>query len=176
MDFTLQLKGVSLPDGMTSEMLVQAAARGVSNALQRHFRARNASARHREGFPRSNYWSNVADSVQTIPHGPRATVLIDHEGVALHWKGGTVRPTSAKALAIPLAPKVADINPREFDPGRTLCRIARSKGKGKAAVLVEKDTGTALWLLLRSASIKPDPSVIPPESALLQAGLDAVRS
>ena len=173
MKFDLTLKGVTLPDGMSSATLAQAAARGVSNALQRHFRARNSASRHREGFPRSNYWAHVAASVQVIPNGDTATVLIDHEGVALHWKGGTIQPKNAKALAIPLAPQVADQNPREFDPSRQLCALALRKGK--APILVEKATGRALWLLLRSASIMPDPSVIPPDSVLVQAGIDAVR-
>lgn len=172
MTLELKLQGVSLPDGMTSEMLSQAAARGVSNALIRHFRSRNASSKHREGFPRSNYWAHVAAAVQTIPKGDIATVLVDHEGVKLHWKGGTIVPTRAKALAIPLAPEVADTNPREYDPGRTLCALALRKGK--APLLVEKKTGRALWLLLKAAKIEPDPSAVPDDAVLIQAGRDAI--
>ena len=174
MTLELQLQGVSLPDGMTSEMLVQAAARGVSDALQRHFRSRNASSKHREGMPRSNYWAHVAASVQTIAKGDIATVLVDHEGVMLHWKGGTVRPVKAKALAIPIAPEVADTNPREYDSGRTLLALVLRKKKGKAPLLVDKATGRALWVLLKSASIEPDDSVVPPEESLVQAGRDAI--
>ena len=172
MTLDLQLQGVSLPDGMTSEMLVQAAARGVSNALQRHFRQRNASAKHREGMPRSNYWAHVAASVQTIAKGDKATVLVDHEGAMLHWKGGTVRPVKAKALAIPLAPEAADTNPREYDSGHTL--LALVKRKGKAPLLVDKATGRALWVLLKSATLDPDASVVPPEESLVQAGRAAI--
>lgn len=175
MTLELQLQGVSLPDGMTSEMLVQAAARGVSNALQRHFRARNASAKHREGMPRSNYWAHVADAVQTIAKGDKATVLVDHEGVMLHWKGGTVRPVKAKALAIPLAPEVADTNPREYGRGHTLLALVkRLVGKGKAPLLVDKATGRALWVLLKSATLNPDASVVPSEESLVQAGRAAI--
>lgn len=172
MQLELNLVGVSLPDNMSSEFLAQAAARGVSNALKRHFRARNVGSKHRDGFPRSNYWAHVADSVQTIPKGSAATVLIDHEGVSLHLKGGRVAPTRAKALAIPLAPQVADQNPREYDPGRTLCAMALRKGK--PPLLVEKKTGQAIWILLKSVNIKPDPSVLPADDALVRAGLDAI--
>lgn len=177
MTLDLKLQGVSLPDGMTSEMLVQAAARGVSNALQRHFRARNASAKHREGMPRSNYWAHVADAVQTIAKGDKATVLVDHEGVMLHWKGGTVRPVKAKALAIPLAPEVADTNPREYSRGHTLLALVKrlvGKRKRKAPLLVDKATGRALWVLLKSAKLDPDASVVPPEESLVQAGRAAI--
>lgn len=65
-------------------------------------------------FPKSNYYSESADSVTTKVSGDSATVSIEKEGAALHYYGGTVRPKRGKALAIPLDPDVASICPSEL--------------------------------------------------------------
>ena len=172
---TLTIKmPATLPDGMTSATLAEAAARGISNALKRHFRARNQSSKHREGMPRSNFWAHVADSVQTEPHGNKALVSIDHEGVALHFEGGRISPKRGKALTIPLSPAVWDRNPREADPTREKLALVWPKGKS-AGILKNKETGDAWYLLVSKADIPSDTSVLPQDATLERAGSDAIN-
>ena len=169
---------LSLPDGLTPSRLVEAAARGISNALKGHFRNRNSAAKHREGMPRSNFWSHVADSVQTKASVGASTatahVLVDHEGVVLHLEGGTVRPKTGKALAIPLVAAVFDQNPREFDPHHEKLSLVWPKG-ASAGTLRDKKTGEAWFLIVSKADIPADPSVLPSESYLIQAGMEAIQ-
>ena len=172
---TLTLKAPpTLPDGMSDRLLAEAGARGISNALKRHFRARNDGSRHRERMPRSNYWAHVRNSVQTASEGGRAIVSIDHEGVALHYFGGTVRPRQGKkALAIPLVAGVWDQNPREFDPSREKLVLVWPKGE-KAGLLIDREKKQPTYLLVSKATHKADRTVLPPEESLVQAGLEAI--
>lgn len=165
-----------LPDGMSSRELTQAAARGISNALKRHFRAKNQSAKHRNGMPRSNFWSKVADATQTTMEGNTAVVLVDHEGVLLHLEGGTIYPKAGrKALAIPLVAAVWDQNPREYDSSREKLSLVWPKGSS-AGTLRDKETGEAWYLLVAKANIPRDPGVVPADEELVQAGFDAMEA
>lgn len=155
--------------------LLSNAARGVSNLLIRHLLARNQSAAHRPGFPRSNYWATAARSVQTGVSHETATVSIHAPGIALHYHGGVVRPVAAKRLAIPLRPEVADKNPREGAVGNLF--VIHSKRSGKAVLAGRGPDGRAraYWLLLASTTHLPDPSVLPPPTTLRDAALRAAK-
>ena len=125
-------------------------------------------------MPRSNYWSHVAQATQVIPSPPRAIVEIDHEGVLLHFQGGTIWPSQGhKALAIPLNPAVAGQNPREYDPSRQKFSLVWPKGSS-AGTLRDKKTNEPYYLLVSKASIPSDQSVLPGDEALIAAGIEAI--
>ena len=154
--------------------LLSNAARGVSNLLIRHLLARNQSAAHRPGFPRSNYWATAARSVQTAVSQDTATISIHAPGIALHYHGGVVRPVRAKRLAIPLRPEVADKNPREGAISHLF--VIHSKRSGKAVLAGKGGDGKvrAYWLLLSSATYSPNASVLPTTEELRSAALRAI--
>lgn len=164
----------------SDSILAQAGARGVSNRIVRHLRARPAN---RRGFPSSNYWADAADSVSVVPSGGRtATVEIAKEGVALHYEGGTVRPDAGgKALSIPLAASVYGKKPSEWSGFRRgdepsdddVLSVFWPKNSAHG-FLKERDTGNLLYLLVPSVTIRADRSVLPEDGELLDAAQEGI--
>ncbi len=160
-----------LPDDRT---LAERGANGMMELIYSHLRRRNASARRRAGMPKSYYWADAADSMKVEARGKVGVVTIDQEGAALHYYGGIVYPTGGrKALAIPVHPAVADQDPAEYDSSRSLLSLVWPKGE-KAGTLRDKETGEPYYLLVAHATMKPDPTVLPEESALHRAAEDAM--
>ena len=161
-------------------VLAEAAARGVEVAVRRHLRRKNSSSSRREGFPKSNYWADAAETVSVASvSGSHATVEVAKEGAALHYHGGVVLPKK-KALAIPLDPAVAAIWPSEHagyatggsgDDGATAPIWPKGSNHG---FIKDTETGDLLWLLVPKATIHADPSVLPEEGEMRQAAEDAM--
>ncbi len=158
------------------EALADAAARGVSNLVVDHLRARNASASHREGFPQTGYWSKAAEATVTERQGCVARVVVRAPGIRLHRYGGTVRPTSGRSLAIPARAEVAGVWPREYaqKSGSGLF-LWWPKGRQAGALARREASGhlTILWWLVGATHHKEDPTVLPDEARLKVAASDA---
>ena len=156
----------------------EAAARGISVMLAKHFRERNKTS-NKKGFPRSNYWAAAADSVTTTPDdGTASVVSVAKEGVRLHWKGGEVRPRKGRNLAIPADASVAGIWPSEYaGAGGTKTFLAWPKGK-RYGFIAESGVKPlhVLWWLKESTHHDPDPSAMPAETDMQDAALRAARS
>ena len=161
-------------------VLAEAAARGVSNRIVRHLRARPGN---RRGFPSSGYWADAADSVSVKPgSGKSAAVEIAKEGVALHYEGGTVRPDAGgKALAIPLDASVYGKKPSEWsgfrrgdEPGDDDVLSVFWPKNSPHGFLKERDTGNLLYLLVPSVTIRADRTVLPDEGELMDAAQDGI--
>lgn len=151
---------------------VEAVSDRMSGLVRRHLRERNDSRpANQYGLPKTNYYEDAAESVTTEVSGNVAAVVIDKEGVALHYEGGTIRPTNGKkAFAIPIDPAVAGIWPSEYDPTpkheKTFITPAGAIG--------DRDTGNILWILIPKFTIKADPTVLPTDDDLSNAAMDAV--
>ena len=156
--------------------LADAAGRGVSKLVKRHLRRRGLSAAPEGELPKSGYYGQAANSVTTEINGNVAVISIPKEGMALHYYGGIVYPGAGKkALAIPQHPATAGKRAAQFDPSRTLLSLVWPKGE-KAGTLREKETGDVYYLLVARANIHADPSVLPEESAILDAANFAMES
>lgn len=180
--FSLSLKGdAELADALERrlvppEALADAAARGVSNLVVDHLRARNASASHREGFPSTGYWSKAAEATVTERQGCVARIIVRAPGIRLHRYGGTVRPTSGKSLAIPARAEVAGVWPREFtQQSKSGLFLWWPKGRKAGALAKREGSGhlTILWWLVGATHHKPDPTVLPDDSQLKDAAFVA---
>lgn len=160
------------------ELLADAAARGVSNLVVDHLRARDGSASHRAGFPRTGYWSKAAEATVVERQGRAASVVVRAPGIALHYKGGTVRPTSGKSLAIPARAEVAGVWPREWSQasGSGLF-LWWPKGRRAGALARRESSGhlTILWWLVGATHHEPDPTVLPPEADMRAAATAAAK-
>ena len=154
--------------------LAQAAGRGVSNAVKRHLVERDSRGRS-DGLPRTGYYGDAASGVTTEVSGNRAVVTIHKEGVALHYYGGVVYPTDAKALAIPKSPATAGKRPKEFDPDRAKLALVWPKGE-TAGTLRDKETDEVVYLLVSKAKIKEDKTVLPTEDEMFEAGKSAMEA
>ena len=154
--------------------LAQAAGRGVSNAVKRHLVERDARGRS-DGLPRTGYYGDAASGVTTEVSGSRAVVTIHKEGVALHYYGGVVYPTDAKALAIPKSPATAGKRPAEADPDHTKFALVWPKGE-TTGTLRDKETDEVVYLLVSKAKIKEDKTVLPTDAELEAAGMSAAET
>lgn len=158
------------------EALADAAARGVSNLVVDHLRARNGSAGRRPGFPATGYWSKAAEATVAKRQGATAQVIVRAPGIRLHYKGGTVRPTSGRSLAIPARAEVAGVWPREWSQreGRGLF-VWWPKGRRNGALAKREGSGhlRILWWLVGATHHEPDPTVLPDESQLKDAAFGA---
>ena len=98
------------------------------------------------------------------------------QGVALHYYGGVVYPTAGrKALAIPISPEVAGKSPREVANLTDGIALVWPKNSGHG-FLKDEPTNELLWLLVRSATVKADRSVLPEDGKMLDAAMDGIYS
>ena len=158
MDIRIDIKQLSelVPD---NNLAADAAGRAVSNLIIDHLRKKNANSVHPAGFPKSDYWADAADSVTTEVAGGKAVVTVQKEGAALHYYGGTVLPKK-KALAIPQDPSVADVWPSEYAGTGGAVDLIWPKGSTTGR-LVDRESGTTLWILVARATIPEDRTVLP---------------
>ncbi|HPS07305.1 MAG TPA: hypothetical protein PLG22_07220 [Kiritimatiellia bacterium] len=94
----------SIPAKINTRPVLAAGAGEYKKAWLEHFQALDARG-NRRGFPPKNFWieegykkTGVAELNEAY-----ATVTCDSRAVAFRAYGGTVRPVSAKALAIPVS-------------------------------------------------------------------------
>lgn len=155
--------------------LAQAAGRGVSNAVKRHLVERDSRGRS-DGLPRTGYYGDAASGVTTEVSGSRAVVTIHKEGVALHYYGGVVYPTSGhKALAIPKSIQGAGKRPAEADPDHTKFALVWPKGS-TTGTLRDKETDEVVYLLVPKATIPEDKTILPTEDEMQSAGMAAMEA
>lgn len=183
MHLTIEIPPAQLRDVLPSEReLAQAAGEGVRDCIRRHLTDRNMhTAPNRHGLPHSNYWHKAANTVKVEPQGGSRTIVSigaenddpnePGQGVALHYFGGVVYPTGGrKALAIPISTEVAGKNPREVNKLTDGIALVWPKNSSHG-FLKDEDTNELLWLLIPKATIKADPTVLPTEDEMRDAGI-----
>ena len=146
--------------------------------MRRHLRRKNSSAQPRPGFPKTDYYADAAETVTGSFSGKTARVEVDKEGIALHYEGGTVYPKK-KALAIPVDPSVAGIWPSEANGigtgGTDDEPYAMIWPKGSShGFIKDTETNDLLWLLVPTATIPADKTVLPEDGEMLTAAEDAI--
>lgn len=94
----------------------------------------------------------LAASVSASCTGDELALRANAPGARLHQEGGTVRPTRAKALAIPVTPEAVRAGSARRFPRRLFALGAKAAGKGKGA-LAESDGrgGVKVHYLLRQS-------------------------
>lgn len=131
------------------------AAGGVQRAVQGNFLRRGGRS----------FWQQAAALTRVSPTGAdSAQVSVHRRGVALRLLGGTVLAKPGHAMALPVKRGDSDLCPREI-PGLTLVRW-REGGKLRAGLA--KD-GRLMFTLIKAATHKPDPTVLPAPGELQQA-------
>lgn len=167
--------------------LRRSGANRVAGSVRQHLLELKAATGSRK------WWGKAARSVQVAPEEEegRAVVAINHRGVHLHWKGGTVRPTGrpsevtgkpTKSLLIPFPDsplRQRGISLAELGvPQESIHVIKSKKGCPILVAGIEKKTRTNLiWLgkLVKSAHFEPRPEVLPSEEALHAEAVEGAR-
>ena len=154
---------VKVPDNLviSAQDAAEAVKLAVEELITQHLIDRDASAQHRPGFPKSDYWKDAAESVTSTVSGSKVTIDIPKEGAYLYFYGGTVYPKK-KALAIPIDASVAGIWPSEYSRDHKLF-------KTPGGALGDADTGKILYILLPKATIPEDKTVLPDDAAIFNA-------
>lgn len=141
--------------------LLRVLGRRTANELRAHFRGLEQTRPNKQGFPRSHFWADVAQSVfVNIPGKTSVRVGIGNVAIAQKLYGGTIRAKRAKNLALPLSSEAYGSSPREAKwRGRLRWQPTSKPGVG---LLVEKGKdGPAHFLLVKTVTQKADPSVLP---------------
>ena len=155
--------------------LAQAAGRAVSSIVKNRLSERDHRGRS-DGLPRTGYYGEASNSVTTEISGKTALITIHKEGVALHYYGGVVYPTTGhKALAIPKSIRGAGKRPAEVDPDQTKFALVWPKGE-KTGTLRDKETDEVVYLLVPKATIPEDKTILPTEDEMVEAGKSAMEA
>lgn len=157
---------------LAPDRLHAVAGRAVLNLVKAHLVGRDQMP-NRLGGKRTHFYRKAAQSAHEDHTDTEATVTISATGFSLHLYGGTVIPVNRRALTIPIAPEAHGRRVSDF-PGAFLCKI-----KGKAFIAVKTGKGKReglhlLFALVRSASIRADPSVLPADADMANTARTAV--
>lgn len=169
MDYKLRVLNpdVIAPD---ARLCAEAASRGIEVLVIDHLRKKNeTTSPNRYGLPKSNYYAEASNNVESTVDGRVARVEVDHPGIALHYEGGTVLPKK-KALAVPINPEVAGIWPSEAG-GELDLFWPKNSSHG---FLKDPETSELLYLLLPKATIPEDKTVLPTDDQIFEAAGDAI--
>lgn len=152
---------------------VKAAGRAVQNVLTKHFRAKN-QVLNKRGWRKSGFWKQVRDSVQMEAQELRCTVVINDPRFMQRLHGGTIRPKAGRsAIAIPLKPEFAGVNPSFFPRDKFI--LVKSKRGRSLGLLAEKLADGSLricYVLRRSVDQAADPTALP-ELHVIEAAASA---
>jgi hypothetical protein len=148
--------------------------------LQDHFKLRDR-APNRLGGRRTRFWLDIYKSTQIGEVTDRdATVIVGDPRFTQKVKGGTIRPVSAKALAIPLTAEAHGRRPEtlEREMGVKLFVVPRDFGSGLLAAALGQGNGQrikAFYVLRKSVTQRADPLALPNLAALQRAAIEAAQ-
>lgn len=167
---------------LNPKRLVEVAGRRWHTLLLRHFRAevatRHATAQ-RLGATPTKHWANPTSYVHYTKGGTEAEIAITRPGIARAVRDVTLRPRVARALALPIHRLSYGLRPAEAEQKLGL-KLFRPKGT-RLLVAARKDrrgnekAWDILYVLSGAVFQKRDPTLLPPEDAVLTALTDAVQ-
>lgn len=142
--------------------LARVLGRAGANALKKHFRERNRTP-NKLGGARTNFWSRVAESVQSPRPAPGKVVIpVSHPAIAQKVFGGTITAKKKKNLALPIAPEAHGKSPRVFP----LLQFAMTRAGVKLLGLPGNGGVKWLYVLKRSVTQNADPEALPKDAEM----------
>lgn len=147
------------------------AGRAAANKVRDHLNDLDRTRPNALGGTRSHFWANAAESTTHRATRTRAEVSVTQQGFALQYFGGTVKPTKAKALAIPARAAAYGFSPRE--PEIPELDIFFFKGK-KAFAGLKDEQGRVWFWLTKSTEHEGDDSLLPTFDELREAAAEGI--
>jgi len=163
----------ALTSAATSDALKHVAGRAGANTVKTHLRGLEATRPNRLGGTRSHWYAGAAraTSHRTAPDG--AIVSVSQVGFRMRLLGGTITPKRRKALTIPARPEAYGRTAREIPN----LFVLRWRGGKKAALARREGKTLRIWFwLVKRATIRPDPSLLPTSAAIGSAVRRAIDS
>lgn len=142
--------------------LARVLGRAGANELRKHLRARNRKP-NKLGGRRTNFWSRVAESVQSPRSVPgRIVISVTHPAIAQKVFGGTITARKAKNLAIPIAPEAHGQSPR------VMSGLVFAMTRAGVKLLGLPGNGAVKWLYVLKPSVtqSADPEALPKDAAM----------
>lgn len=187
----------ALKAGLAPAQLNPIVGRAARNVYREHLFGLNDQRPNALGGARTNFYAGAARATQFRVEGDHVIVSINQVGIALRYFGGTVKPVVKKYLTIPAIPEAHGKRASEFtglhfsveknpkfggalmpclvEGARSLLRTRRVKGSPKVFFAGEQQRRVVFWLV-RSATFKPDPTVLPYPELVESRAAEAVNS
>ncbi|MFI3244126.1 MAG: hypothetical protein R3Y56_07735 [Akkermansia sp.] len=149
----------------------QIAANRVSDVMREHL----------ESLPGESFYKRVADSIGRVDKAKSSEVSIAERGYALQLFGGTVKAGKGissktgkrtKFLSIPANKGIKEM-PDAYD---NLSFIKLKGGKGALVRLKKDKSFTPMFWLVKQATIKPHPEVMPRQESIDKAASQGALS
>ena len=152
------------------------AGRAVANEWKSHLRALNQTHPNKLGGPRTNFWAQLADSIDAPKplSGSKVEVILTDVRAPSPTQARTISATNAEALTIP-------INPLAYDRRvSVLARILgvpifRLPGTSVLGANLQGRGLVALYVLRKEVTIPADPDVLLDEDDAERAAGDALE-
>lgn len=166
----------------------RAMAEGASALIQNHFAGLATTNRNRFGV-RGGFWNLMLAGTKALATETAGYVLMPR-AVALRLFGGTITPKRTKFLPIAARGEAYNKSPRDFNDLRFVptasdgskgmlvkrrrSTFSRNKKTGKTTRRREaEDNGGAYYFLVKSATIRPNPAVLPTDEQIVLAAAEA---
>lgn len=147
----------------------------VEKELKQWFRVADQQKPNRNGFKRSHFWAAIGHSTQFVSATDSTAMLtVSDPRFRTQLYGGTLKPAKSKYLAIPLVSAAYGITPRSG----LIAGLFAYRTKRGSLLLGRKEGGHVVnyYKLVRSVTVRPDPSALPPPDLTSQALLTSARS
>jgi hypothetical protein len=174
---------------MTVKQLSKIVGEAEVILFQKHFQ--NAPS-NKQGYPSTGFWKDAARATNYQATNAGVVISVNQVGVRQRYQGGDIFPVNGKYLAIPARAETYGKTPREFDNltvafGRNgpyaLVEAAATKvtlgrkSRGTAGVRsfdTQVTGGLVMFWLVKSASQKPDPTVLPDERDIQEVAKETI--
>lgn len=176
----------------------EAIGQGAALAVRNHLTARNTIP-NKLGGKRTNFYAAAAKSVNVQLGTPGTSIVsINKLGLRQRWQGGWIRPRAGKKyLTIPAIAeahgrrasefanlrfgfaegKSGNLVPALVEASSTQVKFGRKRKDGTRKTSVTGTSGgRAVFYLVRQVFQQADPTVLPTQDVLAQAGAEAGRN
>lgn len=159
--------------------IMAAAGRAITNLFKKHLRLLQRTRPNKLGGKRTNFWNQLAQSVNMPFLSDRGVTISISDPRASHkHKGGTITAKNAKMLTIPVAPEAHGrrASVLEAELGIKLFLLGREGSAPVLAGQVGEGQGLKVYYALkRSVTQGPDPKegILPPEADIKREALTA---
>lgn len=177
----------------------EAIGKGIARQIQDHLFAWSDSHPNRMGGKRKNIIAKAGKATRFETTDKGVLVTISNEAIAARYFGAEIRPVNAKFLTIPARTEAYGKSARDFKLKAVFPRgreqspavgwlvavedylrpLKSGKRKGTLVKARKAEAGTVggggvfFWLVKR-ATIKPEPEILPDDEALGEAGIKEV--